>query len=65
MGKYIIYTSSTGFTGTTEKNYKAYIQDARKNHHFNRVNGFENIDDVIKYVTTYFRYAIDDIIFIG
>ena len=57
--KYILYGIKNAYRLTTVKNYNAYIQDVRKIHYF---DGFENIDQVLKYISEYFPIALNDII---
>ena len=57
--KYILYGVSGAYRLTTVKNYNAYIQDVRKISYF---DGFENIDQVLKYISEYFPIALNDII---
>ena len=64
MNKFIIWGTLDGWSGTTAKNYYSYIQNAREIKHFTNNNGFTTLQDVINYITKYFRYSIDDIIII-
>jgi hypothetical protein len=59
MKKYILYGIKNAYRLTTIKNYNAYVQDARKIHYF---DGFENIDQVLKYISEFFPIALNDII---
>ena len=59
MKKYILYGTKNAYRLTTVKNYNAYIQDVRKINYF---DGFENIDQVLKYISEYFPIALNDII---
>lgn len=62
MNKFIIWETFLGWQGTTEENYNAFIQDARKINDFKKTNGFGCVLDVINFVKAFFRYSDDEII---
>lgn len=63
--KIIVKKSSChGFTATTESNYNARIQDARKIWNFDKKDGFEEITDVVDYIEKQFRVERENIVVI-
>lgn len=56
----IIFRENESFKATTKENYFAYVRDARKIWDF---SSFDNLQDVIEYIKTYFK--TNNIIFKG
>lgn len=59
--KYIIYKTAFGYKGTTEENYNARIQNARKIKDF---SAFDNTNDIIECLVKYCGIEHDNIIII-
>lgn len=52
------------FTATTESNYNARIQDARKIWNFDKKDGFNEITDVVDYIENQFHVKRENIVVI-
>lgn len=46
----IVKRTEDNFIVTSESNYKSYISDERKMLYFDKVNGFESVQDVTDYL---------------
>lgn len=51
----IVKKTLDGFSATTESNYNAMIQDARKVWKFRTSEGFKEFSDVKEYIRKWFR----------
>lgn len=62
MKKYILKAGFySDFEFTTIENHKAQISDARAVHKFNRRDGFNTFDDVLRYIEKWFNISLDEI----
>lgn len=60
MEKIVVWESCGDYYFTTLRNYKSYIQDARKIHRFSK-SDFENINEFAHFIATLLKVLEEDI----